>query len=468
MISFVAFILIIMIYIIPLNIPIYNLSNSVSVNILNTIYNDGFTDTSRIALTSTIYLLIIAIIFLVISLTLYLLQRNYVVERGENLYKKINDEILKYNKGLSKLNIYGTIIIAILIIIMIIMGVVDIRPYVLGVLLVVFILKQDIKINSDNVDVEAIKKKRELKELAREEKNNLIEENKKMVKNNGKEIVEKLENDEKLTDDKINIEEKSKRELQNIISRIQSTNNKEKINKDTNTILNQENSSSNNENILTDRNVDKENTDNRPNIKRAVRIVSDKRHSNIDLKIKEDEKFKYKTLKWSYKLDSDNKNETIPFEAKFRLNDRTKVTNTKGIIYEKSVDEFGTQIKYICDKREFTIKEKISVVLALVSSFNHDNNYRKNMFSPREVIEKERGNSIELAICASYILRSMDLDVEEINTKDVYGNRKVAIAVEGADNEKGIFYDKNGKKYYYCELISKNKFSVGQMINKER
>ncbi|QAA33008.1 hypothetical protein [Clostridium manihotivorum] len=143
MIEFIALFLVILFYVIPLNIVLYNICESFSEYLLNNYPNPPFKFLLYISsdyLPPTIYV----VTFIIIFLLLYFLLSS-VVRKSLFIFKDIDISkytIIKYSKGQKSMNIIARILIIALLVLQWYVEVINIRIIVLGVLCFVFIFKE--------------------------------------------------------------------------------------------------------------------------------------------------------------------------------------------------------------------------------------------------------------------------------------------------------------------------------------
>lgn len=150
MITFIALILIVCLYIIPLNNIIYIWSKNVAEYIISLqeieipnikiIQIVAFLISKNIdvILTSIIYVLIIIYIFVILRFFLYLLQRTLYIKKDKDIYEIINLYMERYNKGLSSINTGAKLIVVIIMVSLISFKIYDVRLYVFAALLILF------------------------------------------------------------------------------------------------------------------------------------------------------------------------------------------------------------------------------------------------------------------------------------------------------------------------------------------
>lgn len=143
MIEFTALLLIILFYVIPLNIVLYNFCEKFSEYLLRAIPNPPFKFLLYISsdyLPPTIYVLVFAALFLL----LYFLLSNVVV-KSLIVFKNIDINKWspnKYFKGQKSINITVGGIIILLIALQVFLKVIDVKVIILGVLCLLFIFKE--------------------------------------------------------------------------------------------------------------------------------------------------------------------------------------------------------------------------------------------------------------------------------------------------------------------------------------
>jgi hypothetical protein len=143
MIEFIALFLVILFYVIPLNIVLYNFCEYFSEYLLENYPNPPFKFLLYISsdyLPSTIYV----VSFMLIFLLFYFLLSN-VIRKSLFIFKNIDISkynLIKYSKGQKSMNITARILIIVLLLLQWYFDVIDIRIIVLGVLCLVFIFKE--------------------------------------------------------------------------------------------------------------------------------------------------------------------------------------------------------------------------------------------------------------------------------------------------------------------------------------
>lgn len=149
MISVKGIIIIILIYVIPLNLVIYNLCEHIADHIISqmiiTVVEKHYVFIERnltVILVSINYILIILLLFIIIRFLLYVIQRYLYLIKDIDLYEKLNDGLVKYDKGLEHLNFWGKFIIIIIIIMLIYFKIYDVRLFVFGILLILFVFRK--------------------------------------------------------------------------------------------------------------------------------------------------------------------------------------------------------------------------------------------------------------------------------------------------------------------------------------
>lgn len=171
MMTFTALILIILLYIIPLNNIVYIWSESIANYIISMpqikipdikiiqIIAFLISKNINVILTSIIYVLIVIYIFAILRFFIYILQRVLYIKKDKDIYEKIDFYMEKYNKGLNSLNLGAKLIITIMIIVLSIFKIYDIRIYVLAIFLVLFGFKNFKKKEVKHIKTKAIDKR---------------------------------------------------------------------------------------------------------------------------------------------------------------------------------------------------------------------------------------------------------------------------------------------------------------------
>lgn len=347
MITAVGLIAIILLYIIPLNLVIYNLSIKISRWIFNLCSNSNieiFRSMSSIHIFEIIdwiiYIIIVCLLLILLRIILYLLQRYFYIKKNFDLYDHIPLFLEKYNLGLRGVNMYARITVVIIITVMLYFKIYDVRIYVFAILLFMFGFKNyKVKIKSS----------------------------------------------------------------------------KEKTNNSTD---------------------------------------KGKKHEDY-----------HRIIQWQYIGNTISGDEITIFKVNFNVEDKELIKINKNY-FEKNIYSFSQDIKAICEDKDFSKKDIIEVVLQLISRFRKAN-YKDDNFqiekSACRVLYEEEGTPLELVNCASEILKAMDFDVIESKLPYDEDNMKIVLFVNGADLEKGEnYYTKDGIKYYYCELLAKEKYYIGE------
>lgn len=149
MISVTGIILIILIYVIPLNLVIYNGCEVISDQIISEMVIEVvekhyvFIERNLKAVLVTIhYILIILLLFIIIRFLLYVIQRYLYLAKDIDVYEKLSDILVKYDKGLEHINFWGKFIIIAIFIVLIYFKIYDIRLVVFGILLILFVFRK--------------------------------------------------------------------------------------------------------------------------------------------------------------------------------------------------------------------------------------------------------------------------------------------------------------------------------------
>lgn len=149
MISVTGIIIIILIYVIPLNLVIYNLSEGFADYIISemiiTVVEKHYVFIERnlkVILVSLNYILIILLLFIIIRFLLYVIHRYLFMAKDIDMYEKFNEVLVKYDKGLEHINFWGKFIIIIIFIVLMYFKIYDVRLFVFGVLLILFVFRK--------------------------------------------------------------------------------------------------------------------------------------------------------------------------------------------------------------------------------------------------------------------------------------------------------------------------------------
>jgi hypothetical protein len=154
MFEFTALIVIILVYIIPLNLYIYSLANKTAIGIL-TSQNDFISSIAKTppfygskegainTISVIFYIVFILMIFIVIYLLLkfILLKLLYVYLNSEI---EVNTFLLKYSKGQRNINSIANGSIVLILVMHLFLGIFDIKIFVFGILCILYIFKQKI------------------------------------------------------------------------------------------------------------------------------------------------------------------------------------------------------------------------------------------------------------------------------------------------------------------------------------
>lgn len=149
MISVTGIITMILIYVIPLNLFIYNLCEDIADHFINqmiiTVVEKHYVFIERnlkIILVSINYISIILLLFIIIRFLLYVIHRYLYLAKDIDLYEKFNEVLVKYDKGLEHINFWGKFIIIIILIVLMYFKIYDVRLVVLGILLILFVFRK--------------------------------------------------------------------------------------------------------------------------------------------------------------------------------------------------------------------------------------------------------------------------------------------------------------------------------------
>ncbi|MEG2018647.1 MAG: hypothetical protein RR128_09355, partial [Clostridium sp.] len=145
MISITGIIILIILYVIPLNLVLYNrceiLGEHIIENMVIEVVEKHYVFIERnlkAVLVSANYVLIILLLFIIIRFLLYVIQRYLYLAKDIDLYERGNETLVKYDKGLEHINFWGKFIVIIISIVLIYFRIYDVRLFVFGVLLILF------------------------------------------------------------------------------------------------------------------------------------------------------------------------------------------------------------------------------------------------------------------------------------------------------------------------------------------
>lgn len=149
MISITGIIILIILYVIPLNLVLYNrceiLGEHIIENMVIEVVEKHYVFIERnlkAVLVSANYILIILLLFIIIRFLLYVIQRYLYLAKDIDLYERCNEILVKYDKGLEHINFWGKFIVIIISIVLIYFRIYDVRLFVFGVLLILFVFRK--------------------------------------------------------------------------------------------------------------------------------------------------------------------------------------------------------------------------------------------------------------------------------------------------------------------------------------
>ena len=149
MISVTGIIILILLYVIPLNLVIYNLCEDIAEDIINqmiiTVVEKHYVFIERnlkVILISINYILIILLLFIIIRFLLYVIHRYLYLAKDIDFYEKFNEVLVKYDKGLEHINFWGKFIIIIILIVLMYFKIYDIKLIVFGILIILFVFRK--------------------------------------------------------------------------------------------------------------------------------------------------------------------------------------------------------------------------------------------------------------------------------------------------------------------------------------